>query len=292
MKHTLLNYLQLSKARMIPMVLVIASYGFFLGGNGFNSISKLIFTLLGMALVAAGSAALNNYLEKDVDALMKRTRYRVLPTEKIPHLHALIFGVTTVVLGVLIQCVKVNLLTAFLMLLASFLYVLVYTPLKRLSTWNTFVGAIPGAMPAMAGWTAATGELDFGAWVLFAIIFAWQHPHFYAIAIMYKQDYIAGGYKMLPLDDPNYRKTSFQTIAYSILLILVSVLPSAIGLTGSTYFFGSCFLGVLMLAAGIRLALFKTDLDAVKLFRTSLVYLPALLFFIAVDHSMTKLFTW
>lgn len=281
-------FLELSKIRMIPMVLITVTYGFFLSGVGSSDVSNLLNTLIGIALVAAGSSALNNYLEKDTDARMVRTRGRVLPSGKVSPLSALIFGVMSVLAGVFLLIIQVNLLTAFLLLLASFLYVLVYTPMKRWSWWNTFVGAVPGAIPPLAGWAAATGEIGPGAWILFFILFTWQHPHFYAIAIMHARDYKRANLKMLPVIEKDRRWTYRQIVVYSILLILVSLLPTTIGLTGSVYLVGALLLGIFMFLAGIRLCLEKTDLQARRLFRASLVYLPVLLVLLMVDFGFLQ----
>ncbi len=283
--QTLKSYLELSKVRMIPMVLVVATYGFFLAGAGRHDLKTLIYTLIGMSFVSAGSGALNNFLEIESDTKMRRTQNRVLPSGKISPLHALVFGMNAVMFGVFVLVMKVNLLTGFLLLVAAFLYVLVYTPMKRWSTWNTFVGAIPGAIPAMAGWTAATGQIEAGAWVLFLILFTWQHPHFYAIAILHEEDYRLGGHMMLPVVEPDRISTNRQIIVYSILLILVSMFPVSLGLMTGFYLIGALILGISMLAAGVLLCWTKEVAEARTLFKTSLVYLPALLLVIMIDFG-------
>lgn len=286
MKSKVNLILELSKARMVPMVLVTAGYGFFLSGQALSSLSLLIWTVLGLSLVSAGSAALNNYLERDTDGLMVRTKNRVLPRGMMTPLFALIYGITSVLAGVFITVFRVNLLSGFLLLLAAFLYVLVYTPMKRWSWWNTFVGAIPGAIPPMVGWTAATGELGLGAWILFFILFTWQHPHFYAIAVMYEDDYRRGGFKMLPVIDAGYKRTVRHVIVYSILLLLVSILPFVTGMSGNFYLVGAILSGVLFLACGILFSFSKTLLSARHLFRASLIYLPILLLLFAIDFGL------
>lgn len=277
------NFLELSKIRMVPMVLVTAAYGYFLGNRGQFFYSDLFWLFLGMALVSAGSAALNNYQEKDYDALMPRTQNRVLPQGQILPSTALIYGVSSVITGVFILVWQVNLLTGFLLLLASFLYVLVYTPMKRWSTWNTFVGAIPGAIPPLAGWAAATGSIGLGGIVLFAILFTWQHPHFFAIALMYREDYQAGGFKMLPVVDEKGLRTSRQILVYSVLMILVSLLPTALGLTGPVYFVGALLAGLGFLFFGLWLVRNYDYGHAKKLFHSSLVYLPLIFVLILFD---------
>src|SRR5579863_7044958 len=196
------------------MVLVTTTLGFLLGSGRHGSFAVLLLTLLSVGGATGGAAALNNYLERDFDAKMARTRRRALPAGLIEPSRALSFGVALVLVGVLLLAVAVNLLSGFLVLLAAFLYVLVYTPLKRITWWNTTFGAIPGAIPPMAGWAAATGHIGPGAWVLFAILFAWQHPHFFAIAWMFRDDYRAAGFKMLPAVEPDGQRTVRLAVAF------------------------------------------------------------------------------
>ena len=279
-------YWELAKPRILLMVLVTTSLGFFLGGRGIDSVLQLCLTLLGVGCATGGAAMLNNYLERDLDAKMVRTRSRALPAGLVEPHGALTFGVGLVLFGVLLLAWKVNLLTAFLVLMAGFLYVLVYTPLKRITWLNTSFGAIPGAIPPMAGWVAATGRLDPGAWVLFAILFAWQHPHFYAIAWIFREDYRAAGFKMLPVVEPNGKRMFRQTIVFSILLLAVSLLPTVVGVTGKPYFCGALLGGVLMLVVAIRFARERELADARRLLRATIIYLPALLLLITLDAGL------
>jgi protoheme IX farnesyltransferase len=191
-----------------------------------------------------------------------------------------------VLAGVLLLALKVNLLTGFLVLLAAFLYVLVYTPMKRLTWVNTSMGAIPGAIPPMAGWAAARGEVGLGAWVVFAILFLWQHPHFYAIAWMYRDDYRRGGFKMLPVLDPDGRRTFRHIAISSALLSLVSVLPSVLGQTGWIYAAGSVIIGVALFLVGRTLAATGAHADARRLLKASVIYLPTWLLLTVVDISL------
>ncbi len=276
-------YVDLVKPRIVTMVLVTTTLGFFLGHAGFHDVPVLLLTLLGVGLATGGSAVLNNYLERDSDAKMQRTRHRALPAGIIEPQHALGLGVSLVLAGVLVLARGVNLLTAFLVLLATFLYVVVYTPLKKMSWLNTTFGAIPGAIPPMAGWAAATGRADLGAWVLFGILFVWQHPHFFAIAWMFRDDYRAAGFQMLPVVEPEGTSTFRQTILFSVLLIGVSVLPTLIGMTGRVYLVGALVLGVAMLAAGIGFTTSRTFGDARRLLKASVIYLPLLLILIIAD---------
>lgn len=229
---------------------------------------------------------LNNYLERDLDAKMVRTRGRALPAGLIEPHRVLTMGVGLVLFGVLLLAWKVNLLTGFLVLMAGFLYVLVYTPLKRISWLNTSFGAIPGAIPPLAGWVAATGQLGPGAWVLFAILFAWQHPHFYAIAWIFRDDYRAAGFKMLPVVEPSGKRMFCQTIVFSILLLVVSLLPTVVGLTGRPYFCGALLGGMLMVAVALRFAREREVADARRLLKATILYLPALLLLITLDASL------
>jgi len=265
------------------MVLVTTTLGFLLGGTSRDSVALLFFTLLGVGSATGGAAVLNNYLERDFDAKMVRTRNRALPAGLIEPVRALTFGVGLVLGGVLLLAVAVNLLAGFLVLLAAFLYVLVYTPLKRISWWNTTFGAIPGAIPPMAGWAAATGHVGPGAWALFAILFAWQHPHFFAIAWIFRDDYRAAGFKMLPSIEPSGTRTVRLTIGFSLVLLAVSLVPTLIGMAGWLYFFGTFSLGLLMLVPALGFARNRSTTNARRLLKASILYLPLLLAFILLD---------
>ncbi|MEI6083262.1 MAG: heme o synthase [Verrucomicrobiota bacterium] len=273
-------YVDMTKPRIVTMVLVTTALGFFLGGS--HAWGNLAIALLGVGLATGGSAVLNNYLDRDVDLKMARTRERALPAGLVAPAHALALGVTLVLVGTLALVWAINLLTGFLVLLAAFLYVLVYTPMKRVSWFNTTVGAIPGAIPPLCGWAAATGHLDTGAWVLFAILFVWQHPHFYAIAWMFKDDYRNGGLKMLPIVDP--AATFRHTLVYSVVLIGISVLPFCVGMAGHIYAIGAVLLGVWMLAVAIAFTRTKTFADAKRLLKASVIYLPLLVVLMILDR--------
>lgn len=278
-------YMELAKPRILSMVLVTATLGFFLGGHGLHPEAFYFAMLLGLGSATGGSAMLNNYLDRIPDAQMNRTRGRALPAGLIEPARALAVGVALVLTGVLELVWAVNLLTAFLVLLAAFLYVLVYTPMKKITWLNTSFGAIPGAIPPLAGWAAATGRLDPRAWVLFAILFVWQHPHFFAIAWMYRGDYRAAGFKMLPVVEPTGERTFNQTIAFSIALIGVSILPTALGLTGQLYLLGASLMGVGMLWAALEFTRLHRTQDARRLLKASVVYLPLLLLLIVLDAA-------
>ncbi len=267
------------------MVLVTTSLGFFLGNRGVHPLPVFLATLVGVGCATGGAAMLNNYLERDSDANMNRTRGRALPAGLIEPNRALIGGVSLVLFGVLELVCAANLLTAFLVLLAAFLYVLVYTPMKKITWLNTTFGALPGAIPPMAGWAAATGTIDPRAWVLFGILFAWQHPHFFAIAWMFRDDYRAAGFKMLPVVEPDGKRTFRQTMAFSILLIGVSVLPTTLGLTGRFYFWGALAIGLGVLLVALDFTRNRGAADARRLLKASVLYLPVLLLLIVLDAT-------
>lgn len=279
-------YVELLKPRILTMVLVTATIGFYLGGMGIHHWPTFLATIVGVALASGGAAALNHYLERDIDRLMPRTRNRPLPSGQVPAHHALFLGIYTVMAGVILLVWQVNLMTGFLALLTAFLYVLVYTPLKQLSWWNTPIGAIPGALPPLGGWAAATGgQLDAGAWVLFAIMFIWQHPHFYAIAWMFREDYRDGGFKMLTVVDPTGRRAFRQIVGFSLVLIPASLVPVYLGLAGPFYAAGMLALGLMLLWPALRLMLTQSTADARSVLRMSVVYLPLWLVLFVVDFN-------
>ncbi len=253
-------YLELTKPRILVMVLVTTTLGFLLGGTSRDSVALLFFTLLGVGSATGGAAVLNNYLERDFDAKMVRTRNRALPAGLIEPVRALTFGVGLVLGGVLLLAVAVNLLAGFLVF-----------------------GAIPGAIPPMAGWAAATGHVGPGAWALFAILFAWQHPHFFAIAWIFRDDYRAAGFKMLPSIEPSGTRTVRLTIGFSLVLLAVSLVPTLIGMAGWLYFFGTFSLGLLMLVAALGFARNRSTTNARCLLKASILYLPLLLASIVLD---------
>lgn len=284
-REVIFGYLELAKPRILSLVLVTTALGFFLGGEGITSWSLLLTLLAGSGLVCAGSSMLNHYLERDSDRLMVRTRNRPLPRGLIPGTHAMLLGIALILAGVFLLCWRVNLLTAFLSLLTAFLYVLVYTPMKKVSWLNTAIGAVPGALPPMGGWAAATGDLAPGAWALFLILFAWQHPHFYSIAWMFRDDYKRAGFKMLPVVYPDGKSMFRQINIFALLLIPISLLPTILGISGWIYFWGAIILGTAMLWKGFVFSNSKTIPDARLLLRASVIYLPVLLFLIIFDAS-------
>jgi protoheme IX farnesyltransferase len=276
-------FLELTKPRIVLLVLVTTALGFCLGAAGEGSWAALAWTLAGTALAAGGAAALNNYLERDADACMARTKRRPLPRGVIEPAGALAFGVTLVLSGVAILVLRVNLPAAFLVLLAAFLYVLVYTPLKKLTWLSTSVGAIPGALPPISGWVAAAGDLDAGAWVLFAVLFAWQHPHFYSIGWMFREDYRRAGFRMLPATDGTGHRTFRQVLFFSAALVAASMALGLTGRAGAVYLAGALVAGLFVLGVSVRLSVTRSLPDARRLLRMTIVYLPVLLALILLD---------
>ncbi len=276
-------YIELTKPSINALILVTTALGFYLA-DGFHHPLRMIITLLGAALTCAGSGVLNHYLERDVDALMDRTKHRPIPSGVISPANALGFGICLILLGLSILCVGVNLLTAFLSLLTSFLYVIVYTPMKKLTWLNTTIGAIPGAIPAMGGWAAARGELGVEAWILFLILFTWQHPHFYSIAWIFREDYRKAGFKMLPVVYPDSRFTLAQIMFFTFALIGFSIMPSLIGMTGKFYFWGALLLGISMVWYAWAFKKDPSKLNARNILLSTVVYLPMLFILILVDN--------
>ncbi len=282
-KSILEAYIELSKPNIMSLVLITTVLGYYLGGNGIESWLTLIITLIGTALSSGGAGALNHYLERDADSLMERTKNRPIPKGIIQPGNALMFGILLVLAGTVILVMQINLLTGFLSILTAFLYVLVYTPLKRITWLNTSIGSVPGALPPMGGWAAATGELETGAWILFAIMFLWQHPHFYAIAWMYKEDYALAKFKMLPVLEPDGKRTIRQIFWHLTLLVPVSVLLYIEGNSGLIYAIGVIFLTGLFFISAIPIAKDRTIKSAKLLLKSSVIYLPALLILIIID---------
>lgn len=279
------DYLALTKPRVTLMVLLTMMFGFYLGARGEMNWVLLLHALLGTALVAGGTSALNQYLERDLDAKMQRTKNRPLPTGRLEPNAALAFGVAISIYGLVHLIVFVNLLTALLAGLTLASYVFLYTPLKTRSAISTIVGAVPGALPPMGGWAAARGELGIEAWVLFAILFIWQLPHFLAIAWIYREDYARGGFPMLPVIDPEGRSVGRQVLTNCLALLPVSLLPTLVGMAGSIYFFGALGLSMLFFLCGTGILLHRSNAAAQRLMRASLLYLPALLGLMAFDKN-------
>ncbi len=277
------DYWELTKPGVTFMVVMSALAGFYLGAPNDVSYWALGVTLLGTWLVAAGTNALNQLLECDLDRKMKRTRKRPLPSGRLTPTEVNVFAQASAALGILLLLLFVNALTALLAGLTLASYIFIYTPLKRKSSISTLVGAVPGALPAMGGWVAARGDISAEAWVLFAIVFFWQLPHFLAIACIYREDYARGGCPVLPVLDRDGRLTGFQIVVNCLALLSVSLLPTLLGLTGPLYFVGAFFLGVAFLVSGIRVAVQKSNSYARQLLHASVIYLPVLIVLMCLD---------
>jgi len=264
-------------------VLLTAAAGFYLGSQGGVDVWLLVHTLVGVALVAAGTNAFNQVRERDVDARMRRTQGRPLPAGRVSPRAAAAFAAVISVAGVAYLALAVNLLTAGLAALTLASYVLLYTPLKRTTTLNTLIGAVPGALPIVGGWTAAGGALGPAVAVLFWILFLWQLPHFLALAWIYREDYRRGGLAMLSVADPDGRRTGRMVLLYAVALLPVSLVPTLLGITGALYFYGALALGLGYAGAAVALTLAVTTPRAWRVFLVSIVYLPALLTLMVLD---------
>jgi heme o synthase len=280
------DYAQLTKMRVTTLIVMTAWCGFYFGAlkNGVSSLSWSLFNaLLGIGLVSAGTAALNEVMEYQIDARMRRTANRPLPSGRMSLLHGTIAGVLLTVGGAFYLAGATNPLTGLLALATAFVYLAAYTPLKRLHPICTFVGAIPGAMPGVLGWTAARGRLELGALIMFAIVFFWQFPHFYSIAWLYREDYAAGDIRMLPVFEENGKTTGRQIVVYSLALIPVSLAPTIFELSGRVYAIGAIVMGIALCYFGARLARLGLPMNAPRskqqarqLLRASIIYLPLL----------------
>lgn len=277
------SFIELAKLRVATLVLVTVAAGFVLGARGASHPSTLLLTVFGTALVASGASAWNQYIERFRDRLMKRTANRPLPSGRLSPAEAALFGTIAGVLGVLMLALGVNLLSAGVALITFVLYAFVYTPLKPRTTLNTAIGAVPGALPPVIGWAAATGRLGVEAWALFLIVFLWQFPHFLAIAWIYRDDYARAGHKMLPTVDPLGAITGRQAAFYALALVPAALLPTSVGLAGPVYFAGALALGVFYLVSAIRFWLCVDDLSARRLMRASFVYLPLILLLLLLN---------
>ena len=276
---------ELFKARLTSLVLLTTLVGFHLGQRGGMNGLLLLITLLGTGLLACGAAALNQYLERDFDSLMDRTKDRPLPAGLIQPQTVVVLGGVLSVAGLLWLAFGANLLTAVLGAVTLISYLFIYTPLKRKTTLNTAIGAIPGALPPLMGWTAARGDLSIEGWALFAILFFWQLPHFLAIAWMYREDYAKGGFVMLPLVDRDGTRTGRSAVSHTLGLLPVSLSPFVLHVSGALYLFGALALGLVFLWCAMRFAREMDRLSARRLFFASILYLPLLLGLMVFDKQ-------
>ena len=280
------SYIDLMKPSILIMVLITTILGFYLGSDGNIVWINLIWMLTGTTFSAGGASVLNQYLERDQDKIMNRTCDRPIPLGIISPYNALVFGIITVIIGTSILVVKINLLTGFLSLLTVFMYVLVYTPMKRVTWLNTSIGSVPGALPPIGGWAAATNSIDSGAWILFGILYLWQHPHFFAIAWMCKNDYEKAGFKMLPVIEPDGKRTVRQILWHLSLLFPISLLPVLIGMNGHIYLYGSLIITLYYFLSAFPMLKNKSHKNASQILKASVLYLPALLIIIIIDKGI------
>ena len=279
------DYIALAKPRLNVLVVASTLAGYVMAGGNTTSVPALLWTIIGTALVAAGASAFNQIIERSTDALMRRTRQRPLPDGRMPAAEAFAYASILSIAGLLILAEGVNWLAAGVALATLVSYAIVYTPLKRHTSFSTVIGAIPGALPPVIGWAAAENGLSQGAWVLFGIVFLWQLPHFLAIAWMYRDDYARAGFPMLPVIEPDGRSTARQAVVYTAALLPVALAPTLVGMSGTIYFGAALVLTLCFLAASMRFAMTRAVRDARRLFFTSIIYLPILWTLMIVDRA-------
>src|SRR5467141_319215 len=271
------DLVELVKARLTLLVLVTTAVGFYLGAEGPVNFAALLHTVFGTAAAVAGAAALNQWWEYKLDALMERTRSRPVPAGRMRPRDAVILGSALSIFGVGYLAFVCDALSAILAAITIIIYVFAYTPLKRVSTFNTALGAVPGALPPMIGWAAARGTLNAGAWMLFAILFFWKLPHFFAIAWMYRDDYARAGFQMISSDDRTGERSASQSVFFCMLLFVVAGLPAFLGIATVFYLLAELILGAVFVAVAMRFLKTRTRVDARRLFITSIIYIPLLL---------------
>jgi protoheme IX farnesyltransferase len=278
------DYLALTKPRLNLLVVLTSAAGYYLGAVGRPEWLPMVQAVAGTAFVAGGAAVLNQVYERDTDALMRRTRLRPLPDGRVRQDEARMFGAVMAALGLAVLAVSANLTAALLAIATLLIYLAVYTPMKRRSPASTLVGAVPGALPPLIGWAAASGGVSLGGWALFGIVFLWQIPHFMAIAWMYRDDYRSAGFPMLPVIEPDGRRTGRQALIYAIALLPVSLVPSFVGVSGPAYLWVAVVLGAVLIALSARFAASRTDEAARALFYGSITYLPLIWAAMVLDH--------
>ncbi len=277
-------FVELTKPRIAFMLVLTSAAGFYLGTTGPFDFRLFFNAMLGIGILAFGVATLNQYIERDTDALMDRTKDRPIPSQRLTPVEGLVFGVAQCLVAEIYLYFLVNPLTAALGLSVIVGYVFLYTPLKTKTSASTAIGAIPGAMPPLMGWTASAGEMTVGAWSLFLLLFLWQFPHFLAIAWMYREQYAKAGILMLPVVEPSGRITARQIVLFSIMLVPVSLAPFFLGFAGVAYLVGAILLGLWFLYQSIRTARAKTTTEARRLLMVSVMYLPLIFGLLVLDR--------
>lgn len=268
------DHLALTKPRLNFLVVATSAAGYYLGGPQSADLLLMAQAVAGTALVAGGAAVLNQLYERDTDALMRRTRLRPLPDGRVSPADARVFGIVLSLAGLAILAARANWLSAGLALATLVVYLIVYTPMKRRTSLATLVGAVPGALPALIGWTASHGSIDMGGATLFSIVFLWQIPHFMAIAWLYRDDYGKAGFPMLPVVEPEGRRAGRQAVIYAAALVPVSLAPTLVGLSGTVYFAAALVLGLALFVLAVRFAQSRSEASARALFFGSIAYLP------------------
>ncbi len=293
MKTTLSTYIELTKPRITLLVLVTAYLGYYLGlrsqGDHMVSLESwliLFYLILGTWATSAGAAVLNQVMERRHDAKMARTKNRPLVMGKISPMNALVFGISLSLCGCVFLYYLINPLTAWISAATVLLYILIYTPSKRITTWNTIIGSIPGALPPVGGWVAATGSLAPPAWILFGILFCWQMPHFLAIAIIYAADYEKGGFKMLPSIYPESKRTSYVILFFTVALLVTSLGLYILKVGGILYAVGAALLGVAFFMVALKVIMESNKKNARRLMLASIIYLPLLLIIILIEKIL------
>jgi len=283
-RERLAAFSELTKPRIAAMLVITAAAGFYLGTEGSFNFVLFVNAMIGIGLLAFGVATLNQYIERRTDVLMDRTAKRPLPTNRVSPNEALIFGIIQCVASEAYLYFLVNPLTAAMGITVIVGYVLVYTPLKTRTSASTAIGAFPGAMPPLMGWTAAADHVSLGAWAMFAMLFLWQFPHFLAIAWMYREQYAKAGIKMLPVVEPSGRLTARQIVLFTVMLVPVSLAPFFLDFAGPIFLVGATALGLWFLVESILMARAKTTERARRLLMVSVLYLPLLLALAVIDH--------
>jgi protoheme IX farnesyltransferase len=278
------DFVALAKPRLNLLVVASTLAGYWMAGSDGLGALRLLGTLLGTGLVAGGASAFNQLLERDLDALMRRTRMRPLADQRLQPIEGAVFATAIAVTGLLMLAAAANLLAAAVALVTLVSYVVIYTPLKRRSSLATVIGGIPGALPPIIGWAAARGDLSANAWILFGIVFLWQLPHFLAIAWICREDYARAGYLMLPVIEPDGRSTGRQSVLYAAALVPLSLAPTLMGLAGKSYFAGALVLGLIFLALTVRFANTRSMRDARWVFFGSIIYLPLIWILMIADR--------
>jgi heme o synthase len=279
------DFVALAKPRLNLLVVVSAIAGYVMASGDTHDFWRLLCMIAGTGLVAGGASAINQVIEREPDALMQRTRLRPMPDGRLPARDAWLFGAILTVAGLTILALGANLLSAVVALLTMASYTVIYTPLKRRSSFATVIGAIPGALPPVIGWAAALDELSQGAWVLFGIVFLWQLPHFLAIAWIYREDYARAGFPMLPVIEPDGRSTARQAVIYALALLPVSAAPTLVGMAGPIYFAGALALSLLFVGLTLKFAATRSIPDARRLFFGSITYLPLMWMLMIADRT-------